>query len=123
MPKPKTVDQYIDATPEPGRALIEGIRAVCRDAAPSANEALKWGHPAYVHADGTILFMFSGHKAHASLAFTPSTKAAFERDLAAYKTGKGTFALPYGSPLPEELLRRMIEFRIREYEVGGVRWM
>lgn len=123
MPKPTTIDQYIDASPEPGRALMEGIRVVCRQAAPNASEAIKWGHPAYVHADGTILFMFSGHKAHASLAFTPSTKAAFERELAAYKTGKGTFAVPHGSPLPEELLRRMVEFRIREYEESGVKWM
>lgn len=62
-------------------------------AASAAQEQLKRGDPSYVHADGVILFMFSGHTKHASLAFTPSTRAAFDDDLADYQTGKGTIAV------------------------------
>ncbi|WP_207913604.1 hypothetical protein [Dietzia cinnamea] len=72
---------------------------------------------------GVILFMFSGHKAHASMAFTPSTKAAFEAELTRYRTGKSTVALPYGTPPPHPLLTRMIEYRVREHEHDGVNWM
>jgi uncharacterized protein YdhG (YjbR/CyaY superfamily) len=123
VPKPTTIDDYIRAAPDIGRHLLVQLRALCRDAAPHATEQLKWSHPAYVHPDGVILFMFSAHKAHASLAFTPSTKSAFADELAAYRTGKGTVAVPYDAPLPTALLRRMIQFRIREYEQSGVKWM
>lgn len=123
MTKPTTIDDYIRSAPEGGRRMLEQLCALCRDAAPHATEQLKWGHPAYLHPDGVILFMFSAHKAHASFAFTPSTRAAFTADLVAYRTGKGTVALPYDAPSPHSILRRMIEFRIREYEDEGVKWM
>lgn len=103
--------------------MLEQLRAFCRDAAPHTTEQLKWGHPAYLHPDGVILFMFSAHKAHASFAVTPSTRAAFTADLVGYRTGKGTVALPYDASAPLPTLRKMIEFRIREYEDDGVKWM
>lgn len=108
---------------QPGRDRLVEIRALCRTAAPDAVEAIRWGHPAYLHTDGVILFMFSGHKAHASIALTPSTRQAFEVELSTHRTGKGTVAVPYESELPAALLRRMIEHRITEYEVDGVKWM
>ena len=123
MPKPTTIDDYIRSAPEAGRRMLKQLRALSRDAVPHATEQLKWGHPAYVHSDGVILFMFSAHKAHASFAVTPSTRAAFSADLVGYRTGKGTVALPYDAPPPHPILRKMIEFRIREYEDDGVRWM
>ena len=123
LPKPTTINDYISAAPKPGGDLLNQLRALCRDAAPHATEHIKWGHPAYVHPDGVILFMFSAHQSHASIAFTPTTRAAFADELRAYRTGKGTVALPYDSPPPGKLLRRMMEFRIREYEHDGVKWM
>ena len=123
MPKPTTVDEYVNATSQPGRERLVEIRALCRSAAPDAVEAIRWGHPTYLHPDGVILFMFSGHKAHASIAFTPSTLRAFEAELSPHRTGKGTVAVPYESELPSGLLRRMIEHRITEYEAGGIKWM
>ena len=123
MPSPATVDDYVSGIPEPGRARVIEIRELCRSGAPHATEAIRWGHPAYLHPEGVILFMFSAHKAHASLAFTPSTKIAFADELTAYRTGKGTVAVPYDAALPTALLREMIQFRIREYEQAGVKWM
>ena len=115
-----TVDDYMTLAPEAGRSLLERLRALCQEAAPGAAEQIKWGHPAYVHPGGVILFMLSAHREHASFAVTPTTRAAFAADLVGYRTGKGTVALPYDDPPPEAILRRMIEFRIREYERDGV---
>jgi uncharacterized protein YdhG (YjbR/CyaY superfamily) len=123
MARPTTVDEYVAQFPESVESRLGEIRSLCRAAVPSALEHLKWGHPAYVHPDGVILFMFSGHKAHASLAFTPSTREAFAPQLRDYRTGKGTIALPYDAPLPTELMTRMIEHRVSEYETEGVKWM
>lgn len=123
MTTPTTIDEYIAAFPPPAQRQLSEIRELCRAAAPTADEQLKWRHPAYVHTDGVILFMFSGHAKHASLAFTPSTRAAFADDLTDYQTGKGTVALPYGTAVPVDLVRRMLEYRVLEYELHGVKWM
>ncbi|AWH90909.1 iron chaperone [Dietzia lutea] len=123
MSKPATVDEYINAAPPLGRALLSELRSLSREVVPDAVEQIKWGHPACVHRDGVILFMFSGHKGHASVAFTPSTRAAFEAELTQYRTGTGTIALPYGTPPPRQLLTRMIKYRVREHEHDGVKWM
>ena len=123
MPRPRTIDAYLEELTGPGHRLLQQLRALCRSAAPHGIEQIKWGHPAYVHPDGVILFMFSAHKAHASFAVTPTTREAFADELGTFRTGKGTVALPYDAPLPGDLLRRMIRFRTREYEADGVKWM
>ena len=61
--------------------------------------------------------------AHASFAFTPSTRAAFEAELTNYRTRKGTIALPYNTTPPRPLLTKMIKYRVREHEHDGVNWM
>ncbi len=123
MGRPQTVEEYIDGFAGPGRELLVQLGALAHEAVPEAGEAIKWGHPAWVHRSGTILFMVSGHAQHANVVFTPSTREAFDADLAGFSTGKGTVKLPYGQPAPISLLRRMIAFRVREHEDHGVLWM
>lgn len=117
------MDEYLDGFTGPGRAMLEELRSLAGQAAPEASEAIKWGYPAWVHPSGTILFMVSGHAKHAGVAFTPSTREHFDTDLAGFETGKGTVKLPYGKPVPADLLRRMIAYRVREHEDDGVLWM
>ncbi|WP_060904486.1 iron chaperone [Streptomyces scabiei] len=123
MGKPQTIDEYIEGFAGQSREVLEQVRALARDAVPAASEAIKWGHPAWVHPSGTILFVVSGHAKHANIVFTPSTREAFDAALAGFATGKGSVQLPYGRPVPGDLLRRMIAFRIREHEDDGVLWM
>jgi uncharacterized protein YdhG (YjbR/CyaY superfamily) len=123
MGRRQTVDEYIEGFTGPGRELLEQLRALAHETAPEANEAIKWGYPAWVHPSGTILFMVSGHARHVSVAFTPSTREEFDADLAGLASGKGTVKLPYGQPVPVDLVRRMIAFRVREHEDEGVLWM
>lgn len=123
MGRPRTVDEYIEGFTGPARETLVRLRALAHEAAPEASEAIKWGYPAWVHPSGTILFMVSGHARHAGVAFTPSTREAFDTDLADFATGKGTVKLPYDQPVPDDLLRRMIAFRVREHEDDGVLWM
>ncbi len=123
MGKPQTIDEYIGSFAGQSRELLEQVRALVQEAVPEASEAIKWGNPAWVHPSGTILLMLSGHAKHANIVFTPSTREAFDSDLAGFATGKGSVKLPYGQPVPGDLLRRMIAFRVREHEDDGVLWM
>ncbi|GAB3529912.1 iron chaperone [Arthrobacter monumenti] len=119
--KPSTVDEYLDAFPGTAQALLRQLREISRAGARNAVEGLKWGSPAY--SLESILFVFSGHKRHANFVFTPSTREAFANELTAFKTGKGSVQLLYTEPVPSELLGRMIQYRLKEFEVDGVKWM
>ncbi|MFJ8927875.1 iron chaperone [Streptomyces sp. NPDC102364] len=123
MSKAETTDEYYEGFDGQGRELLEQVRALAHEAVPEATEAIKWGTPAWIHPSGTILFMVNGYTKHANVVFTPSTRAAFDADLADFTTGKGSVKLPYGRTVPGDLLRRMIAYRVREHEVEGVRWM
>ena len=121
MPKPTTVDEYVQGFPEPARARLGELRDLIHARAPEATETLKWGAPAY--AVDTILLMFAGYTNHANFVVTPTTRAAFEDELSGFTTGKASVQLPYADPIPVELLGRMIDYRVREFAVDGVRWM
>ncbi|WP_422114690.1 iron chaperone [Brachybacterium sp. UNK5269] len=120
--KPTTVDEYLAARQGDGRSVLTQLRALSREAVPEAAEILRWGHPAYIHPRGTILFVYSGHARHANFTVTPSTRDAFAEELADYDTGKGSVKLPYAQPVPVGLLRRLIAHRVREFEDDGVLW-
>ncbi|MCT1907790.1 iron chaperone [Brachybacterium paraconglomeratum] len=87
-----------------------------------ATEAIDGGSPAFVHPRGTILVVISAHTAHANLTVTPSAKEAFADELEGLETGTGSVKLPYGTPMPEDLLRRMARHRLAEFEQDGVNW-
>jgi uncharacterized protein YdhG (YjbR/CyaY superfamily) len=123
MENASTVDEYYDGLSGDVATLLRELRRLGRAAAPAATEAIKWRHPAFVHPAGTILFMFSAHKSHVNVVFTPSTREAFAGVLTGFETGKGSVQLPYGSTVPDDLLLRMMAFRIREFEDDGVKWM
>jgi uncharacterized protein YdhG (YjbR/CyaY superfamily) len=44
----------------------------------------------------------------------PSGLEAFKEDLKPYKSGKGSVQFPLDQPLPTDLIRRIVEFRVAE---------
>ncbi|MFF0141806.1 iron chaperone [Streptomyces sp. NPDC005227] len=123
MSKPQTMDEYVERYVGQARETLDQLHALAGEAVPDANVAIKWGHPAWVHPSGTILFVISGHAKHANFTLTPSSRKAFDAELDGFDTGKGAVTLPYGTPVPRDLLRRMIAYRIREHQEDGVLWM
>lgn len=121
MPTADPVDQYLASFEGEARETLTALRALARRAAPQATEALKWGTPAY--STRTILFVLAGYSKHANVTFTPSTREAFDPELVAFETGKGSVKIPYGREIPVDLLQRMIAYRREECEVRGVNWM
>ena len=121
--KPTTVDDYIESFPEAQRAKLTELRTTLLAALPGTSEALKWGSPAILDADGMILLIFAGYKHHINLVATPSTKEALADALTEFKTGKGSIQLAYDEPLPVELVRTVALHRAEEYRERGVKWM
>ena len=121
MKKPTTVAEYINAAPKEARKNLREIRAILRKAAPGAKEGIKWGSP--VFEDKRILFAFAAHKSHLNFMPTPSAMKPFKKELAPYKTGKGSIQFPYGEPVPKALIRKIAALRVKELRENDVRWM
>ena len=115
------IDEYIDSAPPEARKHLRELRTLLRKAAPRATEAIKWGYP--VFEEHRILFAFGAFKTHLNLMPTPSAMKPFAKELAKFKTGKGSIQLSYDQPLPKALLRKIAAFRVRELREKDVKWM
>ena len=108
-----SIDEYIAQFPAETQAALEEMRAIIRDLAPDAVETISYAIPTF-DLGGTHLVHFAGYARHVGLYPTPSGMEAFADDLAPYKRGKGSAQFPLSEPLPVELIRRIVEFRVRE---------
>jgi uncharacterized protein YdhG (YjbR/CyaY superfamily) len=108
--RPATVEEYIEAAPPEARSHLRQMHRILKSVAPEGTETIKWGVP--VFWERGVLFGFAGYKAH--ISFGPGAPAIehFSRELAEYKTGKGTMQIPYDQPIPEDLIRRIAEYCI-----------
>jgi len=109
------VDSYIASHPEKARELLEQVRTTIRKAAPGAEELISYGMPAY-KTNGRVLVYFAAFKSHIGFYATPTGHEEFKEDLSKYKQGKGSVQFPIDSPLPLDLIRQIVEFRILENE-------
>jgi len=89
------------------------MRALIKASAPDATETISYAMPTF-DLNGRHLVHFAGFKNHVGLYPIPSAIEAFKEELASYKTGKGSAQFPLGRPLPADLIRRMVEFRVEE---------
>jgi uncharacterized protein YdhG (YjbR/CyaY superfamily) len=109
--RPTTIAAYIDAAPPDGQPHLRRLYALLKRIAPDAQEAIKWGTPFFV--EPRFLFAFSAHKAHLNFTPTEAGLAPFRKELEKYKTTKGMLQVRYTEPLPEDLIGRMAEHRLR----------
>ena len=114
-PGPTAVDEYIAAFPPEVRERLEQMRAIIHEAAPDAVVTISYGIPTF-DLNGRHLVHFGGFKSHVGFYPVPSAMEAFSEELAPYKKGKGSARFPLGQPLPEDLVRRIVEFRLAETE-------
>jgi len=112
------IDIYIASFPDDVREILKRIRHLVLKYAPEAEESITYGMPAY-KTNGKPLVYFAAFKNHIGLYATPSGHAAFEEELSVYKRGKGSVQFPLNKPIPYDLIRRIIEFRVIENQNYG----
>jgi uncharacterized protein YdhG (YjbR/CyaY superfamily) len=112
-----TIDDYIAGFPPETQTLLERVRTICREEAPGATETISYAIPTF-DLQGRHLCHFAGFKHHLGFYPTPGSTSAFADELKAFKGGKGTVQFPYKDPLPEDLIRRMVRYRVAQVEAG-----
>lgn len=110
-PRPAAIDAYIAAAPAAGQPHLRQLHALLQGVAPKAEQLIKWGDPFFV--EPRFLFSVSAHKAHLSLAPSAEALQHFGAELKNHQTTKNFLKLPYGAPLPEALIRRIAQYRVK----------
>lgn len=108
----KTVDEYIAAQPAGVQPVLRQIRIAVHEAAPQAQEVISYNMPA-VRQNG-ILVWYAAFKNH--IGFFPKTSFmdVFKRELAGYETSKGTVRFPLDQPMPFDLIKKIVKYRVKE---------
>jgi uncharacterized protein YdhG (YjbR/CyaY superfamily) len=112
QPTPRTIDEYIAGFPSEIQALLQEIRMTIREAAPEAEEAISYQMPTFrLHGN---LVHFAAFKKHIGFYPAPTGIDEFKAELAAYKGSKGAVQFPLDKPMPLDLIRRIVQFRVKE---------
>lgn len=111
----KTIDEYIRNSREDVREILEKIRAVIHEAAPQAEEAIRYGMPTF-RLRGKNLVYFAAFAHHIGFYPIPSGIEAFKEELSGYKQGKGSVQFPLDQPVPYDLVKKITLFRVVEIE-------
>ncbi|WEK53535.1 MAG: DUF1801 domain-containing protein [Candidatus Cohnella colombiensis] len=105
-----SIDDYISIFPVEVQEKLSAIRNVIKEAAPEAKETISYQMPTFVlHGN---LVHFAAFKNHIGFYPTASGTEAFEQQLSAYKGGKGSIQFPLNQPIPYELIRSIVAFRV-----------
>ena len=106
-----TVEEYLGRFSGEVRDRLDTMRSVITSTAPDAVESMAYGMPAY-KLDGKPLVYFAGYDRHVGFYATPNGHEAFAEEFAGYTQGKGSVQFPHTEPLPTDLVRRVVEFRV-----------
>jgi uncharacterized protein YdhG (YjbR/CyaY superfamily) len=108
-----TVDDYLAIAPEPQRSTLRALREVLRRILPDAEEVISYGVPAFT-VNGKAVAGYAHAKRHCSyFPHSGSVLAELADELDGYDWAKGTLRFPVDEPLPEPLVRRLVEVRMR----------
>jgi uncharacterized protein YdhG (YjbR/CyaY superfamily) len=111
----KTMDEYIKTFPKDIQRILEKMRQSIREAAPNAMEAISYQMPTF-KLNGKNLVHFAAWKNHIGFYPTPSGTETFKKELYPYKFAKGSIQFPIDDPIPYDLVRKIVLFRIKDLE-------
>ena len=107
-----SIDDYIATFSKEIQIILEELRGTIKAAAPEAEEKISYQMPTFF-LKGNLIH-FAAFKNHIGLYPSPSGTQAFKRELSIYQGAKGSIKFPIDKPLPMELIRKIVKFRVVE---------
>jgi uncharacterized protein YdhG (YjbR/CyaY superfamily) len=108
------VDEYLAALPEPKQSTLRRLRGTIAEIVPDAEEGISYGMPAF-RFRGQVVAGFAAFMHHLSyLPHSGSVLAELSDELSGYAVTKGSLHFPVDTPLPEPLVEKLIQVRIRQ---------
>ncbi|MHB8128365.1 MAG: iron chaperone [Mobilitalea sp.] len=108
----ESIDTYISQFSPEVQEILKEIRKVIKEAAPEAEEKISWQMPTFVLYGNLV--HFAAFKNHIGFYPAPSGIDTFKNELSGYKGAKGSVQFPIERPMPYELIREIVKFRVAE---------
>jgi len=110
----KTIDQYHTNFPKELADRMQTIRGIIHKAVPDVEETISYQIPCFKY-HGYLIY-YAAFPKHISLSnpYSAAFWSHFKAELEGYKTSKAVIQLPNDEPLPEKLIKKIIEFRKKE---------
>lgn len=105
------IETYISQFPEEVQEILNRIRILIKETAPEAVESISYGMPGYKTNKKPLVY-FAGYKNHIGLYATPAGHEKFAVELSVYKQGKGSVQFPLNQPIPYDLIKRIVAFKV-----------
>ena len=110
MIKANTIEEYIAQQSAEHQAVIEKMRNLIKEHAPTAKEKIAYRMPTYMIGKEVVAH-FHTAKTHLGFYPTPSGIDDFREKLTNYKTAKGVVQFPYNN-IPYDLIKEIVEHRV-----------
>ena len=105
-------EEYNASFPPATQVLLGKMRALIKEAAPTAIEVISYNMPAIKM--NQILVYYAAYKEHIGFYPTSSPIRFFKAELTGYKTSKGAIQFPLNKKLPSRLIKKIVQFRVKE---------
>lgn len=109
------IDDYLKNIPADQKAELERIRTIVKDMVPDAEETIGYGMPVF-KVKGKYLIGMCNFKDHLSIFPGSEAIEVLAEQIKGYKTAKGTVQFTLENPLPEEVIRHIVQFRLDDLQ-------
>jgi uncharacterized protein YdhG (YjbR/CyaY superfamily) len=107
------IDDYLAALDEPGRSTLEALRRSILAVVPEAEQCISYRMPAF-KVQGRTVAGFAAFKSHLSyLPHSGDVLADLGDAVAGYEGTPGSLHFPVDQPLPDALVRKLVEAKMR----------
>ncbi len=111
--KANSVDEYISNYPVEVQERLKQLRKLITETAPDAQELISYGMPGYKLNKNPLVY-FGAFNNHIGFFPIPSGVEAFKKEFENYSTSKGGIQFPHNKPIPLDLIKKIVKFRIGE---------
>ncbi|PJZ76338.1 iron chaperone [Leptospira neocaledonica] len=108
------IDEYIKTFPKEVQSILQELRKVIQEEAPEASEKISYQIPTF-YLNGNLVH-FAAYKNHIGFYPGASGIAKFKKEIDKYKNAKGSVQFPIDQPLPMDLVRKIVKFRVGEFK-------
>lgn len=109
------VEDYLNKFDGDVRKRLDTIRELIKAGAPDAIESISYGLVGYKR-NGKPLVYFGGFPHHIGFYATPNGHDAFKTEFSEYVQGKGSVQFQHDEPLPKNLIKRVVAYRVTQTE-------
>lgn len=112
------IADYLAALTPEQRSELERVRRIVHSSAPKADEVITYGMPGFKY-QGKYLLSYAAFKDHMSIFPGSEAIVDLKPKLSGYKLSKGTIQFTIDKPLPDEIIKTIVELGVHRIDSGA----